>query len=348
MHTYFLGANTPNGFVSCYDELFRDKRIRKALILKGGPGCGKSTLMRAVGKTAAELGCETEELLCSSDPDSLDGIIIPAAGLALADGTAPHILEPPLCGCEANYLNLGTCYDSKQLSAQKERLFALKAKNSACYPFAASCFSAAAAADTALHSLAKPTGIDVITSALCQGAKKQPTRGCITHRFYHALTPRGAVSCTLSCKTVWTLKDNYGIAPQILLTAAECLCEAGLDVILGSQPLSPQKLSHLVIPAQSAAYVVVTEQFPYPYPTAGQYDLDSLCTQAFTTKEALHAQQLLLLREQAVREGLKFLKEAKTYHDELEAVFKPAVNFDAVSKKTDEVKHLLLQMLCKE
>ena len=348
MHTYFLGANTPNGFISRYDELFRDQRIRKTVILKGGPGCGKSTLMRSVGKAAAELGCEVEELLCSSDPDSLDGIVIPGAGLALVDGTAPHILEPPLCGCGAVYLDLGSCYDSKRLSEQKEQLFSLKAKNTACYPFASSCFSAAEAADTALHSLAKPTGIEVISSALCKNAKRQPANASTAKRFYHALTPKGAASCMLPCKTVWTLKDNFGVADGVLRTAAECYQKAGCDVILGSFPLSVHKLSHLVIPEQSLAYVAVTEQFAYPYPTAGQYDLDALCTQSFSTKDALHAQQLLLLREQAVREGLKFLAEAKKYHDALEAVYQPAVDFNAVDQKTDEIKKLLLRMLCKE
>ena len=42
---YFLGANSPQGFYSLYDQLI-DRHIARAVyILKGGPGCGKSTLM---------------------------------------------------------------------------------------------------------------------------------------------------------------------------------------------------------------------------------------------------------------------------------------------------------------
>ena len=88
--TCFLGANSPEGFVSRYDTLFSDPRIRELLILKGGPGCGKSTLMRRVSETAQGLGLKAWEILCSSDPDSLDGLILPEAGLAMVDGTAPH------------------------------------------------------------------------------------------------------------------------------------------------------------------------------------------------------------------------------------------------------------------
>ena len=46
--------------------------------------------MRRVSETAQGLGLKAWEILCSSDPDSLDGLILPEAGLAMVDGTAPH------------------------------------------------------------------------------------------------------------------------------------------------------------------------------------------------------------------------------------------------------------------
>ena len=86
----FLGANTAEGFASRFDQLHSDRRIKKLIILKGGPGCGKSTFMKKLRSTAAELGADTESYPCSSDPASLDGLLIPATGLAIVDGTAPH------------------------------------------------------------------------------------------------------------------------------------------------------------------------------------------------------------------------------------------------------------------
>lgn len=345
VHTYFLGANTPKGFVSRYDELFLDERIRKTLIIKGGPGCGKSTLMRSVGREASELGCEVEELLCSSDPDSLDGIVIPAAGLALVDGTAPHVLEPPLCGCGTEYLNLGDCYDSTKLTLQKEQLLALKAKNTACYPFATACFHAASVLNEALHTMAKPEGMDAITVALCGKPSKKITQGTRRTRFYFAFAPSGAISLALPCKTVWTLKDNFCVAPKILDAVADSFTSAGFNVIVGSSPLTPHLISHVIIPEISTAYLTVSDQFTYPHAITGQYDLDVLCMCKFSTAEALHTQQLFHLREQSVLEGLRFLKEAKTYHDALEASCRPAVDFEKVTKKTETVKRLLLKML---
>lgn len=89
---YFLGANSPNGFYSLYDQLIDPAQAEDILILKGGPGCGKSSLMRRVGRAAEERGLAVEYIVCSGDPDSLDAVILPQLGAAIVDGTAPHVV----------------------------------------------------------------------------------------------------------------------------------------------------------------------------------------------------------------------------------------------------------------
>ena len=41
----FLGANTPKGFVSLFDELYNPYTTKNAYIIKGGPGTGKSSFI---------------------------------------------------------------------------------------------------------------------------------------------------------------------------------------------------------------------------------------------------------------------------------------------------------------
>ena len=43
--TLFPGAMGPEGFISCFDHLMDDALLRRKLILKGGPGVGKSTML---------------------------------------------------------------------------------------------------------------------------------------------------------------------------------------------------------------------------------------------------------------------------------------------------------------
>mgnify|MGYP001150233811 CR=1 FL=1 len=99
---YFLGGNTPSGFYSLYHQLSDPARMRALYIIKGGPGSGKSTLMRRVERHVQAAGLETEQVLCSGDPDSLDAVMIPGLGAALVDGTAPQGVVPlvhfGLCG----------------------------------------------------------------------------------------------------------------------------------------------------------------------------------------------------------------------------------------------------------
>lgn len=91
---YFLGANSPAGFYSLYHELLPAPEAQTIYILKGGAGCGKSSLLRRVARHAEAAGLDTVLIPCSGDPDSLDALILPQRGAALVDGTAPHAIVP--------------------------------------------------------------------------------------------------------------------------------------------------------------------------------------------------------------------------------------------------------------
>ena len=67
----YPGGNTAQGFYSLYDSALQN--LRRLFILKGGPGTGKSTLIRQVGLAMVDRGYDIEFLHCSSDNRSLDG-----------------------------------------------------------------------------------------------------------------------------------------------------------------------------------------------------------------------------------------------------------------------------------
>ena len=87
---FFLGCLSPTGFRGYFHELARQPGLALWLI-KAGPGCGKSTLMKQL--TARGRGV-VEHIHCSSDPDSLDGAIFWQEGCGIVDATAPHTLDP--------------------------------------------------------------------------------------------------------------------------------------------------------------------------------------------------------------------------------------------------------------
>ena len=85
--SYYAAANTANGFLSLFGEIFSPAALSRIYIIKGGPGTGKSTFMYGIGKAAKERGLETEYYYCSADTGSLDGVKIPELAAAVIDGT---------------------------------------------------------------------------------------------------------------------------------------------------------------------------------------------------------------------------------------------------------------------
>ena len=107
---YFLGGNTVRGFVSFYSGFCRGPEDF-LWVIKGGPGCGKSSFMKTIGRAAEEKGLDVEYVLCSGDPESVDGVYFPALHTGYADGTAPHVLEAVTPGAAGLYLDLSRFYD---------------------------------------------------------------------------------------------------------------------------------------------------------------------------------------------------------------------------------------------
>lgn len=91
---FFLGANSGAGFQTLFSEILDPEDTFDLMILKGGPGVGKNTFMREIGKTMEAAGADVEYLWCSGDPDSLDGVVIPSIRCAVCDGTSPHGMAP--------------------------------------------------------------------------------------------------------------------------------------------------------------------------------------------------------------------------------------------------------------
>ena len=139
MHTIreqncFGAANGYSGFRSNFNSIFSPNRLDKLFIIKGGPGTGKSTLMRRIKNEYAE-GYDVITILCSSDPDSLDGLLISKNGviIGIADGTPPHTLEPQYPGAIEEIINLGDGFDFCNLRENRNNIIILSGNKKTSY-----------------------------------------------------------------------------------------------------------------------------------------------------------------------------------------------------------------------
>ena len=75
---FFVGANSGEGFQNLFSEVVDLADTYDLMVLKGGPGVGKNTFMREIGRCMEAAGAPVEYLWCSGDPDSLDGVVLPS------------------------------------------------------------------------------------------------------------------------------------------------------------------------------------------------------------------------------------------------------------------------------
>ncbi len=130
---YFAASNSAEGFVNYFPQIFGRDQCRRLYVIKGGPGTGKSCFMRQVAQAAQERGYEATYYFCSSDPDSLDGILIGELGVGFVDGTAPHVWEPTSIGAFEQILNLGVFWNEDVLALHREEIEALYKKKKESY-----------------------------------------------------------------------------------------------------------------------------------------------------------------------------------------------------------------------
>lgn len=350
---YFLGANSARGFHSFYDELFHDPRIRQVWIIKGGPGNGKSTFMRALGAAADERGVEQEYALCSSDPDSLDGVVIPAAGLAIVDGTAPHVVEPPICGMNAVYLNFSACYRDG-MAQDAGKILTTQRKNKASYPPAYTCLSAAGELTQQVYQIAEAQSpsqqLEHIAQGIIAAEFQRPGDHPVTvRRFLSGITPKGmqyrTESLTTPCSRLYAFTDTFGLSHDLLQLLHRAAMEKGYFCITGHSPLEPERLEQLLVPELELGFLRTSQQLSYHGSTFCQIDLDTLCNDKLSDTDKKHVPFLVCTAKALIQEAISYLQEAKAQHDRLELLCRPYVDFTAVSALREQYTHKLLKMI---
>lgn len=337
---YFLGANAPSGFYSLYSELLPPAQARAIYILKGGPGCGKSTLMGKVARRMEAAGHRAEYILCSGDPDSLDAVVLPELGAALVDGTAPHVVEPRLPGAVERYVNMGDCYDPAALYPIRESLSGAMAGYKDCYRRAYHCLEAAAALTEDVRSVLLTEELETklarrargILSRELKGEKGAPA-GQVRQRFLGAVTHRGALTlfetADAQCPRVYELADRYGLAHELLLPLLHGGLENGFDAVACPDPMAPHRLAHLLFPGAGLAFVTSTPTLPYPGRPYRRIRLDAAADGEILGRNRPRMRFARKISAALMDEGVELLARAKEMHDDLEELYRPHVDFAA-------------------
>lgn len=330
---FFVGANSGAGFQNLFEQIMDLEQAYDFILLKGGPGVGKNTFMREIGKTMEQAGTPVEYLWCSGDPDSLDGVVLPELRCAVADATAPHVLEPKYPAAVDRYLDLGRFYD---LTAAKANADAVKQHTQdykAAYTRAYHCLQAARQIELEAVEVMKRNFNGERLEKRVNGiiarefGKRYDKPGRTTRRFLGGLTHKGYVwrfdSVDALCGNVYELQDTWELAGAAMKRLYHAAVERGLDVIVCVAPEEPERIEHLLVPDLDLAFVTSRSGMEYEKGGDHRIRVDAM---AERRKLKLQNRMAKMLRE----EGVANLKQAKAFHDQLEAVYNPYVDFDGV------------------
>ena len=352
----FLGADTPHGFVSLFDELHDPYREQRLFIIKGGPGSGKSTFMRRIAADAVSRGLSVERVHCASDPDSLDGLLIPALSASFCDGTAPHVVEPKFPGVTETLVDLGRFWNTRRLFQNGDAVRALTLE---CAIYHRRCTRFLQAAGALQEDVRRAVADDVDEEKLfgyalrfCQ--RELPRQhgaapGRRLTRYLSGITPQGNLffgdTVAALANRVIAVEDETGVvAGKLIEQIGERALAVGYDAVFCRCPMQPNGDSeHLILPQASLA--LVTKKRLHAYDISADRTVHA---RRFFKNDVLTQKKTRLsfdkrLMQSLLEESILQKKKAKTAHDKLERLYMDAMDFDALQAFSDAFRIRLFE-----
>lgn len=342
---YFASANTCFGFKSYFNYIFNPELLKKIYILKGGSGTGKSYLMNEIAQKAIDKNLSVEYFLCSSDPESLDGIIINELGIAVLDGTAPHITDPKYPGVIENIINIGNFWDETKLDDNKEKIFELTNKKSIYFGNAYKYLKAANEILESVNELSKKyikyekmeASIYRIINKHTKEKDKTANSNTLNtdeYRFINAISSDGCESLDTferEAKKIFYISNDHFMGyyyTESLLNRFK-----NTKKIILPLALNPERTQGIYLKDKQILFVIKDKKDDKIYDERYNFVNMNRFIESSFKKE--HKYKLRLARKcynSVISSAVEYLKEAKALHFKLEDIYKSAMNFDKKSK----------------
>ncbi len=334
--SYFLGCPTPEGFSTHITDDINSGALF-TYILKGGPGTGKSTLMK---KIAAALP-DAELYYCSSDPDSLDAVISREKGIIVVDGTSPHIVEPTYPGVRQRLVDLGRFWDKDKLYATKDSVVSLTDENKRLHARAKRYLKAAtglysdilAVGESALNRQKLDSYAERLASKIMP--KNAEKHGKIFRRRITSITQKGIItqeSAFTGCKLYYIDDGCIAVTDRLLKALSVMAIGRGYNVIVSTNPILPDSVyEHIVLPELGIAFT--------SKPLGGAQKINSLrfYDHGILKDKRKRLQFAAAAGSELIKETANVLAKAKAVHDDLESHYISAMDFKALNEYADSL-----------
>lgn len=338
---FFLGASSEKGFVSYFKQLQNQTDSMQLLILKGGPGSGKSSLMKKVAAYSESKGHTVEFFPCASDPESLDAIIDRTANFGIMDGTAPHTEDPSLPGVLHHIMYTGELWDAGKLRTQKDEIEFFNDLTGEYHKGAGAYIKAAGALlGENLRVSRKYINEQSVFEFVKNSLRNIPTG----EKFFEQTRLLSAVtvgeikfleeSLTSLADNIYVIEDEWGGASHAIFETVRTLCRMnGMKIIYCPCSVMPEKTDHIIIPGLKTAYTVGNRFIKYSLgeKIKGERFYTTGIDKSVMEKRSVDAQKLL-------SRATILMKTAKKTHDRLERFYINAIDFQKSDGLFEKIK----------
>lgn len=339
---FFAGNNTSGGFYSYFSNIINPENSARIFILKGGPGVGKSSFMKKFGAKMSSLGYSTEYIHCSSDENSLDGVLIPELKISLVDGTAPHTIDPNLPGAADEIVNLGIYLNSKEMTKHKSQIIQINKRKSQLYKSAYRYLEAAGIISDEINSIYDASTDENQFFLLCENIKEKifadrkplaiENCGTVRKMFSESYTANGYIKYTDSychdTKVLAVIGENINYTSKLLDIISTESIKRGLPVECFYRPLKPDMLQHIFIPGLNLMIMSSDNHLSCKYDEV--VDLHEIMNLDKLKTHISEIEKNLQLYDMLIGYAIEKLSEAKKYHELLEVIYVNGMDFTGV------------------
>ena len=340
----YPGGNTSQGFYSFYEKVLSG--LERIFILKGGPGTGKSSMVRKLGTKYVNKGYDITYLHCSSDTTSLDGVIIDGR-FAIVDGTAPHVIDPKLPGIVDEIINLGDCWDREKLIPYKKDIEEMRSQITLHYKKAYEFLGEAKKIHDEWEKIYLSEmdfeAADEVTRNLIKliVGNKQGEGGKRSDMFFGAITPNGPVNLyehlTEGIKSRYIVKGRPGTGKSTMMKKiAQSALAAGFDTEIYHCSFDPNSLDMVLIPSLDVVILDGTAPHVFnPQKTMDiVIDMYAICLPIdIDHRRQKELEAITEKYNKAFKAAIPHLVEARDLHKEIEKYYIAAMDFTKVEQK---------------
>lgn len=347
-HTYFAGSNTASGFVSRYGDIFTESDLDSLIIIKGGPGTGKNTFMRRLCDRAAASGITVHAYLCGSDPDSLDALVLRRGkkSAAVIDATVPHPFDARYPGSVSQILDLGRFWDKSRLRAMREEIAAHTEAKSQSYTRAYRYLAALAAvrrdrrimSEKALDRDKMKAACDRFAASLDRFAPVAADTPSLPHiRIASAASMDGFCALDICQKyTRVNVSDPDSAAPAFLASLAASFATSDIRFAEVRDAVEPDVIRGLVLDERRLYIAPLSDASPAKTVNLARFLSRDILRD--NRNKRTFARRVASAMEDGAADALA---DAGKHHFALEAIYKSAMDFDALNdvcdKQTDDI-----------